>query len=158
MYRSLFRSLVLYGSIRTTQAKAKFLQGYAENIVNFAKAGSLATRRIVNARLGNDRKTADAVFSRILPSVKLRNGGYTRVVLMPPRRGDSADMAKIEWVDKIVEDKKKENKSDKSEVDSKTNRKSATKEEDKNKVSPKGLRRLMEKVDKKNYPRKSAIK
>ena len=161
LFRSLTRSLVLHGSIVTTDTKAKAVQFYAENLINIAKVGSLASRRRVYAKLGNDRVTTDKIFNIIIPLFVSRKGGYMRVIPMAARRGDGASLAKIEWVEKVVdEEKKKKDKSEKSEAATKTKDKNAIAKEGGKKFSSQGLKGLLKKSDKNNEndPHKSAAK
>lgn len=113
LLRALIKALVIHGEITTTKAKAKAVQPDAEKIVTLAKDGSLAARRRVSAILGGDRKLIETVFGQIGKAFAGRAGGFTRIILLPRRRGDAAEMAKIGWSEQIVERKK--DKSDKSE-------------------------------------------
>jgi large subunit ribosomal protein L17 len=96
-------SLIEHGRIKTTLAKAKAVRPLAEKMVTLAKRGSLHARRRALALLhNNSTRTVKAVgklFAEIAPRSANRNGGYTRVVKLGPRRSDSAPMAFIEWVD-----------------------------------------------------------
>jgi len=115
LFKSLIKALVIYGKITTTYAKAKAIIGEVDKIVNTAKENSLSARRKVLGQLGNDRKVTDLIF-KIVPKFTSRQGGYTKIVNLPPRRGDMAQMASIEWVDKIVEPEKKKEKVEKKET------------------------------------------
>jgi large subunit ribosomal protein L17 len=99
-------SLIEHGRIKTTLAKAKAVRPLAEKMVTLAKRGSLHARRRALALLhNNSTRTVKAVgklFAEIAPRSANRNGGYTRVVKLGPRRSDSAPMAFIEWVDLIA--------------------------------------------------------
>ncbi len=121
LFRSLIRALVLHGAIVTTKAKAKVIQKQIDRIVNIAKKGTVAKRRQVYAILGNDRKTTDGLFKKIAPNFSDRVGGYTRIVNLPRRRGDAAEMARLEWVKEIVvkDTVKKKSKKDKKPVEEK---------------------------------------
>lgn len=105
LFRSLIRAIVLDGKIETTLAKAKAVRGQIDKIVTLAKKGTLATRRRALAFLGNDRATTDKLFKSVAKVFAQRSGGYTRIILLPSRRGDAAKMARIEWVEKVVEEK-----------------------------------------------------
>lgn len=102
LFRSLMRALVAEGSIVTTKVKAKTVQKQAEKILNLAKVKNISKRRQVYAILGNDRITTDRMFDKIAPQFLDRIGGYTRVIYLPKRRGDSAELARLEWVKEIV--------------------------------------------------------
>ncbi len=106
LYRSLIAALVEHGSIETTKAKAKIIQPQVDKLVSKAKYTDVAKRRKVYATLGNDRITTDRLFNDVATKFGDRNGGYTRIVNLPNRRGDSAKMARIEWVKEISVDKK----------------------------------------------------
>ena len=105
--RSLIKAIVVSGKIVTTRAKAKAVVGEVDKIITLTKKGTLASRRRTLAFLGNDREVADRVFNSLVPSFSQRNSGYTRIVLLPRRKGDGAEMVRLEWVDEVV--KKNEN-------------------------------------------------
>ena len=123
LLRSLATELILHGEIKTTMARAKALKPYAENIISLAKQGTLHSRRLA-AKFIFDKETgkfmnfetgevlegvekADKekkavaqtilrkLFSETGKKYANRNGGYTRIYRMPPRRGDAAEMALI---------------------------------------------------------------
>ncbi len=126
LLRSLATELILHGEIKTTMARAKALKPYAENIISLAKQGTLHSRRLA-AKFIFDKETgkfmnfetgevlegvekADKekkavaqtilrkLFSETGKKYANRNGGYTRIYRMPPRRGDAAEMALIQLV------------------------------------------------------------
>jgi len=101
LLRSLVRAIVISGKIVTTKAKAKAIIGQVDKIVTLAKKGTLDSRRRVLAFLGNDRDTAERLVNTLAPSFSQRNSGYTRIILLPSRKGDNAQMARLEWVDEI---------------------------------------------------------
>lgn len=120
LFRSLIRALIVYGRIVTTKAKAKTVQKQVDKLVNLAKKDSVAKKRRVYAILGNDRRTSDYLFNKIAPIFKDRVGGYTRILYLPRRRGDAAEMARLEWVKEIrlsVEDKSDKSKKKKTKED-----------------------------------------
>jgi len=98
MLANLAQSLFEHGRITTTTAKAKRLRPYAERIVTFAKRGDLASRRRVLGII-NDTSVVHRLFTEIGPAFADRNGGYTRITKVGPRKGDNAPMAVIELVD-----------------------------------------------------------
>lgn len=112
LFRSLTRSLVTHGSIRTTKAKAKAVRSDLNKVIGLSKEGGVAKRRQVYALLGNDRETTENLFKKIAPQLKDRPGGFVRIIKLPRRRGDMAEMVRLEWVKEIG--KKSEDKSDKS--------------------------------------------
>jgi large subunit ribosomal protein L17 len=97
LVRSLVRSLVIHEGITTTESKAKELRKYVEPMVTTAKAGTLAARRLLVSRIG-DEKAAKKLIEVIAPAHKARNGGYTRVIKLPLRKSDGAKMAHIQFV------------------------------------------------------------
>ena len=143
LYRSLIRALVEHGSITTTKIKAKTIQRDVEKIVNVAKSDSVAARRRVYAKLGNDRKTTDNIFKLIAPKFSVKKGGYTRIINLPRRRGDFAEMARFEWTERMVA--QQETKSGK-----KSDRKRATTEAQNKKKTQRGrLSKLTSKIGRK---------
>jgi large subunit ribosomal protein L17 len=96
LLKSLAYSLVLKRKITTTEAKAKELRPFIEKLVTKSKLGTLASRRIVASRIGEE---AEGVLSKeIAPQFKDRKGGYTRIIKLPRRSGDASKMAHIEFV------------------------------------------------------------
>ena len=123
LLRSLATELFTYGEIKTTMARAKALRPYAEGIITLAKKGDLNSRRqaakfIFDKETGKfmDPETAQVydkaeegkklfsqtvlrkLFSTISKEYSERNGGYTRIFRLPPRRGDATEMALIQLV------------------------------------------------------------
>lgn len=84
-------------SITTTEAKARRLRPFAERLVTFAKKGDLASRRRVLAVV-RDKGVVHELFTEIAPAVADRQGGYTRITKIGPRKGDNAPLAVIELV------------------------------------------------------------
>lgn len=122
LFRSLIKALIVNGKITTTKAKTKAIQGQADKIITIAKKADLSARRKALALLGNDRKVNDFLFSKIGPLFKNRQSGFTRMILLPRRRGDNAEMATLEWVEKYVEEVKKQElvkKKTKTKIESK---------------------------------------
>ena len=112
---NLAKSLIEHRSIRTTEAKARRLQPYIEKLITKAKKGDIHNRRMVARKLSTqvDKYTRgfDAVytlFDEVVPDLDPnRQGGYTRIVKLPARRGDNAPMAEISLVTEKVESKAK---------------------------------------------------
>ena len=103
LFRSLIRALVLDGKITTTRAKAKAVVSQIDKLITTAKKETVSARRQVLAKLGNDRKATDGLFERVVPAASGRKSGYTRIISLPPRRGDRAQMVIMEWVDRQEE-------------------------------------------------------
>ena len=95
---NLTAQLIQYKRIQTTLAKAKALRVYAEPIINRAKVDSTHNRRHVFAHLQNKYMVTE-LFEVIGDKIANRPGGYLRIIKMPRRMGDAADMALIELVD-----------------------------------------------------------
>jgi len=98
LMRSLARNLVLNEKIVTTEAKAKALRPYIEKLITHAKTDTVAKRRLVFSRLGNDVDATKKLFDTIGPRYKDRDGGYTRIVKVGIRQGDAAVKAYIGFV------------------------------------------------------------
>jgi large subunit ribosomal protein L17 len=98
LYRNLVISLIQHERIKTTTPKAKEARRLAERLITFAKRGDLSARRHA-ARILHDKAAVKKLFDEIGPRYAERAGGYTRVVKFgKPRRGDSAEMALLEFV------------------------------------------------------------
>lgn len=96
LLKILANSLILHEKIKTTYAKAKELSAFVEKLVTKAKKGSLAQRREVLRFL--TRENTKKLFEEIAPRYKERQGGYTRIIKLPPRKSDGARMAIIELI------------------------------------------------------------
>ena len=105
MLANLAQSLFEHGRITTTEARAKRLRPYAERLVTFAKRGDLASRRRVLGIIP-DKGVVHTLFTEIGPGFAEREGGYTRITKIGPRKGDNAPMAVIELVEFGVPAKK----------------------------------------------------
>lgn len=92
---TLAEQLFEHGKITTTEAKAKRLRPLAEKLITFAKKGDIAARRQVLATISN-KSVVHTLFTEIGPRFAERNGGYTRITKVGPRKGDNAPMAVIE--------------------------------------------------------------
>jgi large subunit ribosomal protein L17 len=98
MLSTLAGQLFIHQGITTTEAKAKLLRPYAERMITKAKKGDLAARREVLKDLP-DRDIVARLFHEIAPRFAERPGGYTRILKLGPRKGDGAQMARIELVE-----------------------------------------------------------
>jgi large subunit ribosomal protein L17 len=101
MLRNMATSLLRHETIRTTVPKAKELRRVVEPLITLAKVDSMAMRRLALARL-RDVAVVEKLFVDLGPRFKARAGGYTRILKMEPRPGDSADMALMQLVDPAV--------------------------------------------------------
>jgi large subunit ribosomal protein L17 len=98
MLQNMAASLLRHETIRTTVPKAKELRRVVEPLITLAKIDSLAKRRTAFARLRDDA-VVEKLFADLGPRFKARAGGYTRILKMEPRPGDSADMALMSLVE-----------------------------------------------------------
>ena len=97
MLRNQVTSLLEYGRIETTVSRAKETQRMVEKMITLAKRGDLHARRQVLAYI-YDEDVVTKLFEEIASNYSDRNGGYTRVLKLGPRRGDGAEMAILELV------------------------------------------------------------
>jgi large subunit ribosomal protein L17 len=98
LLKGLMLSLIKYGKIETTEAKAKELRKFIEPLVTKAKAGTVAAHRLVASRLLNSVEGTKKLVTEIAPKYKDVAGGYTRVIKTGTRLKDSAKKAIIEFV------------------------------------------------------------
>ncbi len=99
MFRNQLASLIEHERIRTTLPKAKELRPLAEKMITQGKRDSLHARRLVR-RWVDDRSLIKKLFDEIAPRFAERPGGYTRIIKLGPRRGDGAEMAILELVER----------------------------------------------------------
>ena len=97
MLRSLVTSFLKYGKIETTETRAKETRSIAEKMITLGKRGDLHARRQVLAYV-MDETVVNNLFTDLAPKYAERNGGYTRIIKIGPRKGDAAEMAFIELV------------------------------------------------------------
>jgi large subunit ribosomal protein L17 len=95
---NLATALFEHGKITTTEAKARRLRPYAERLITFAKRGDLHARRQV-LTVVTDQGVVHSLFTEIGPRFATRQGGYTRITKIGPRKGDNAPLAVIELVE-----------------------------------------------------------
>ena len=103
MLSGLASSLIRDGKIKTTEARAKAVRPVVEKLITKAKKGDLASRRLV-LRTVPDREIVHKLFSEVAPQYAERNGGYTRIVKLGPRKGDAAPMALVELIESTGEE------------------------------------------------------
>lgn len=109
LLRNLATSLVEKERVRTTVAKAKEVRPVVEKAITLGKAGTLAARRRALAVLVKE-DAVTRLFDTVAPRFAERNGGYTRIVKLGPRKGDGAEMAVIELVGSEFKAKAKKKK------------------------------------------------
>ena len=98
MLANLTKDVIMNGRIETTETRAKEVRKFVDKMITYGKDGSLVARRKALAFLQNDTVAVKKVFDELAPRYVKRNGGYTRIIKMGPRRGDAAEMAIIELV------------------------------------------------------------
>lgn len=119
LYRTLVSALVMSESIKTTKAKAKSVQGFIDKLVTTAKKDDLVSRRRLMAILGNDRKTVDALCERVRETTNGVTSGFTRIIPLPRRRGDLAEVVRLEWTHKLTKKEEKNGKKESTKKDEK---------------------------------------
>jgi large subunit ribosomal protein L17 len=97
MIRSLVTSFLKYGKIETTITRAKETSKIAEKMITLAKRGDLHARRQVLSVVYEEAVVND-LFEKVAPKYSDRNGGYTRILKLGPRRGDGAEVVILELV------------------------------------------------------------
>lgn len=108
LYRALVDGLFEYGKIKTTLAKARGVQGFAEKLILIAQKGDLASRRRVLSKLANKRVVVDKVFA--VASKIDKKSGFTKITPLVPRKGDAARICFLEIVNMPKIDDKKDGK------------------------------------------------
>ena len=104
MMANLATALFEHGKITTTEARARRLRPYAERLITFAKRGDLSARRQV-LTVVTDKSVVHTLFTEIGPQFATREGGYTRITKIGPRKGDNAPLAVIELIQEEAEAK-----------------------------------------------------
>jgi large subunit ribosomal protein L17 len=98
MFANMASSLIMHKRIKTTLAKAKALRSYVEPLISKSKEDSTHSRRVVFSYL-QDKDAVSELFREVAPKVGERPGGYTRILKLDTRLGDSAEMCFVELVD-----------------------------------------------------------
>ncbi|GAB4074336.1 50S ribosomal protein L17 [Barrientosiimonas marina] len=103
MLRNLTSDLIIHERIQTTEAKAKDLKSTADKMITLGKRGDLHARRqaasfLYDQQADEDKKVIQKLFDDVAGRYDERQGGYTRVLKLGPRKGDGANMAIIELV------------------------------------------------------------
>lgn len=108
MKRSLVKSLFLNDRIKTIESRAKEIRPDVDKIVTWAKKGDLHSRRLAIAALGNDKELVREIFEKVEQGMFAdRQGGYTRIMKLGPRKGDNAEVVIMEIVTEPVAAKAK---------------------------------------------------
>ena len=94
----LTKTVILEGSVVTTEARAKEVRKFVDKMITYGKKGTLVNRRKALAFLHNDNEVVSKVFNELAPKYADRNGGYTRIIKLKERVGDDALEVKLELV------------------------------------------------------------
>jgi large subunit ribosomal protein L17 len=96
--RGLARAILINERIKTTETRAKEARGLVDRLITWGKKGDVHARRLAMAELG-DKELVHKLFADIAPRFAEREGGYTRILKLGPRKGDAAPMVIMELVD-----------------------------------------------------------
>jgi large subunit ribosomal protein L17 len=128
LFASLAQALIKNGKIVTTRAKAKAVISSIEKMVTLAKRGDIAARQNVLSKLDNRRESVEVLFKEVAKAFSNKKSGFVRIVSLPRRVGDNAQMVRMEWTEKVtIESKAKK-------VDVKKEKVTTKKEEPKKEV------------------------
>ena len=105
MFRNMVTSLLNHEKITTTDAKAKEIRSVAEKMITLGKRGDLHSMRLAASYI-REKSVVTKLFSTIAPRYKDRSGGYTRIIKLGIRQGDTAPISLIELVEEEVQTKK----------------------------------------------------
>jgi large subunit ribosomal protein L17 len=100
LYANLACSLIEHGRIKTTEAKAKAVKPFAEQMITLGRRGDLSARRQAVSEL-RSKEVVRMLFDDVAPRFADRPGGYSRIVKLGPRQGDAAEMVYLELVDYV---------------------------------------------------------
>ena len=98
LFRNLTVAVIRHERVKTTEAKAKEVQGRVEHAITLAKRGDLAARRTVVSEFPNEPLVVKKLFDEIAPKYAERSSGFTRIVRIGQRQGDAAEIVQIELV------------------------------------------------------------
>ena len=94
----LTKTVILNGSVVTTEARAKEVRKFVDKLITYGKRGTLVSRRIALAFVHNDNEVVSKVFNELATKYQDRNGGYTRIIKITERVGDDALQVRLELV------------------------------------------------------------
>jgi large subunit ribosomal protein L17 len=114
MIRNMVTSLFKHERVKTTKGRAKEVRRYAEKMITIAKKETLASKRHILGFV-REREVVNKLFKTLIYRYAERKGGYTRVLKLGSRKGDGAEMVFLELVDRPLEEKLSETKTDKKE-------------------------------------------
>ncbi|MBE6549422.1 MAG: 50S ribosomal protein L17 [Ruminococcaceae bacterium] len=119
MLRGMVTLLLANGQVETTLTRAKEVRSMAEKMITLGKKNTLASRRAALAYITKE-DVVTKVFSELAPMYADRNGGYTQIYKLGPRRGDGAEMAIVKLIDYVKpEADKKDSKKKEKKVEAK---------------------------------------
>jgi large subunit ribosomal protein L17 len=98
LFMNLSRQVIDHERIKTTEAKAKAVKPEIEKLITLAKRGDLHSRRQALAALGQDKFIVHKLFEEVAPRYEDRDGGYTRILKLGPRKSDATEMVYLELV------------------------------------------------------------
>jgi len=98
LFMNLSRQVIDHERIKTTEAKAKAVKPEIEKLITLAKRGDLHARRQALAALGQDKFVVYKLFEEVAPRYADRDGGYTRILKLGPRKSDATEMVYLELV------------------------------------------------------------
>ncbi|HZZ98510.1 MAG TPA: 50S ribosomal protein L17 [Candidatus Saccharimonadia bacterium] len=99
LMKNLVQDVVNHGAVVTTEARAKLVRGLLDKIIHRAQTSSVATRRVLASFFGT-RAIVNKLVDEVAPAMKDRTSGFTRITRMATRRGDAAEMVRIELITK----------------------------------------------------------
>ena len=94
----LTKTVILNGSVVTTEARAKEVRKFVDKLITYGKRGTLVSRRKALAFVHNDNEVVSKIFNELAPKYQDRNGGYTRIIKIKERVGDDALQVRLELV------------------------------------------------------------
>lgn len=120
LFVSLVENLILHGKIKTTKAKAKSIIGLIDRLVVLSKKDTLASKRQVLKRLKGNKEVSTILWTDVAKTFANRPSGFTRIIPLVSRKGDLAEMVRLEWTDAVVRTEKPKKEKVKKEVVKKT--------------------------------------
>ena len=114
LLKKLSSNFLTHGKITTTQKKAKAVKSEIDRIVSKSKKKTQSNKNYLLSHL-TQKNLVTVLFDQIAPIVKTRTGGYTRIIKLGTRDSDGAEMARVEWVDRVVLNQEKKKKAKKSQ-------------------------------------------
>ena len=101
LFASLAKALIKNGKIETTRAKAKAVTPDVEKMVTLAKKAEISGRHKVLAMLDNSKESTRILYGAVAKAFSEKKSGFTRIVSLPRRHGDNAEMVRLEWTEKV---------------------------------------------------------